>query len=554
MRPSLLPLLLPAALAAQSPLSLPFGGNNGLGAGSQIYFDLDVVNPAGITLTRLDVNCSTTAVGTVGTIEVYIGPSTYVGNELNPAAWTLAAIGGVVAQGNNVPSFTCIGQGVYLPPGQHGVVVRHVGVSMRYFDTGATVYANADVTYTGGAAHSAFFSGSLFSPRIFNGNLYYNVGNVPGVDCAAATRFGNGCYAGTTTFYQLFPSLLAFDLAGAPGNEQVLVATPIGPGGYIVLPGTPAWYAPTGSQVLNNAATPAAMGDNAFSQPLNLPFSFPFPGGATTVIHAASNGYVNLLSTTSNSSDLSPTVAELLAQAARLCPLWCDLNPAGNVTTNAASGIYFDVDPSGQIVYVTWLDVADRRGGAPAAGATSVNVQVALHSSGMFEFRYRNLVPKPNVLPAIVGWSKGNSDGLVSLDPGSSDLNGPQPVLTSGPDSRPLVHTAGVPRLGLNFVLSVSDVPNLLPAAILMAGDLVLDPGLDLGFLGAPGCELYQNANILTELIPVALPAGTGSYTVAIPGVPTLIGATVGTQMAAASVQNQWGITWSNGIRVVIGL
>jgi hypothetical protein len=55
----------------------------------------------------------------------------------------------------------------------------------------------------------------------------------------------------------------------------VIAHAAIGPAGFVVGSGASAWYAPTGSQVLNNAATPAAMADDSISQALALPFSFP---------------------------------------------------------------------------------------------------------------------------------------------------------------------------------------------------------------------------------------------------------------------------------------
>ncbi|HEX5051226.1 MAG TPA: hypothetical protein VFZ65_05605, partial [Planctomycetota bacterium] len=313
------------------------------------------------------------------------------------------------------------------------------------------------------------------------------------------------------------------------------------------------WFAPTGAQVLNNATTPVAMGDNNFSRPLVMPFAFPFPGGSTTVVHAASDGYVNLGATTSNACDSTPTAAELLSLAARVCPLWCNLQPATNLTTNAQSGIYYDVDPGNQTVYVTWLDVADRSGSIPAAGTTSVNVQLALHSSGAFEFRYRNIVPNPSTAAVIVGASKGNTGGPLSIDPGSIDLSAALPFVTNGPDRRPLVHTVGLPRIGTNFVLSASDVENLVPLAFLFFGDTAFDPGIDLGFVGAPGCNAHTSANLASATFPVTLPAGTGSATLPIPNDPTLIGLQLTSQVVAFSTQNVLGLATSNGAMWTVG-
>ena len=134
MRTLLLPLataLVAATTAAQSPLMMPFNANNGLSAGAQVFFDLNVLDPNGVTITALDVNTGTTAIGTAGTIEVWTTPGTFVGNEQNALVWTQAGSGAVTASGNNVPSHACLGSGIFLAAGTHGVAVRHVGVALQ---------------------------------------------------------------------------------------------------------------------------------------------------------------------------------------------------------------------------------------------------------------------------------------------------------------------------------------------------------------------------------------------------------------------------------------
>ena len=549
-------LAVAAVTPAQSPLTMPFNANNGLStSGAIVFFDLNVLSPAGVTVTRLDVNTGNSSVGTVGTIEVYTGPTTFAGSEQNAGAWTLAVSGGVVAQGSNVPSPTCLGSGLFLPPGPHGIAVRHVGVGVRYTNGTGTnqTGATAELTLSAGASISAFFTGTYFNPRVFNGNVHYKVGNVPGSGCAQTTAFGVGCYRGVTSFYETFGSLAAFDFVGSPGTEQVLVASSLGAQGYVVTAGTPAWFTPAGSAVLTNSATPAPMGDNSMSQPLTLPFAFPFPGGSTTVVHAASDGYVNLGATTATTSDSTPTAAELLAQPARLCPLWCNLQPATNLPVNAASGVFFDVDPGNQTAYVTWRGVADRSGSIPAAGATSVDVQLALHASGAFEFRYRGIVPNTTTAPVLVGWSKGSTGSPLPVDPGSVDLSASLPLLTSGPDSRPLVHTASLPRVGTTMTLAVEDVENVVPLAVLFFGDTAVDPGVDLGFLGAPGCSGHTSANLGSATIPVSLPAGSGSVSLPIPNNPALVGLAIASQAAAFTTKNPLGIGTSNGVAWTVG-
>jgi hypothetical protein len=557
---SLLPLaaaLLAVTTSAQSPLSMPFNANNGLSAGAQVFFDLNVTSPSGITITSLDVNTGTTTVGTVGTVEFWTTPTTFIGNETNASLWTLAASGPVIAAGDNLPSRACLGAGVFLPQGTYGVAVRHIGVNLRYTGTSGTAFppistgSTAELTLQAGKGQATPFSSAPINFRVFNGNIHYTVGNVPGTACAGKLQYGVGCYALSTSWYELFPQLQNFDFTGGVGTEAVLGAFQSG-NAWTVQAGTSAWFTPTAPKVTTNAATPAQMGDDSMSGPLTLPFTFNFPGGSTNVIHAAANGYIVLGSTTATSSDFTPTAAELHTQPARLAPLWTDLQPAINVTTNAASGVYFDVDPSGQTVYVTWLDVADRRGQVPAAGATSITFQVAISSNGNVEYRYRTITPAATGNGAvIVGESKGNAGGSNSFDLGSRDLSASLPFTTNAADQAPLALDSNLPQLGSNWVLTTTNIEPISPIGATFFGTQQVNPGLDLAFIGAPGCSAYTNADIgsLTFLVT----GGTGSVTVAVPNNPALAGQTFSAQSVSFTTQNTLTLNFSNGLLGTVG-
>ncbi len=559
----LLPLaaaLSAAVLSAQSPLSLPFNSNNGLGVNSGVFFDLTVVDPNGIHITGIDVNSSSTA-GVIGSIEVYTTPTTYVGVQTTPAAWTLGASGGVISAGTNNPSAACLVGGLFLPAGSHGVFVRHVGVALRYTNSTGTVTASTtEVQFSGGqsASSSTLFTSAPINNRIFNGNIHYNVGNVPGPACppfGAKATYGSGCYSGGDSWYEDFTGLTTFDLAGAPGAEVVLVATPIGPAGYSVAPGASAWFTPAGTQVLSNAATPAALTDDTMSGPLALPFAFPYPAGSVTTLHATVNGFVHLGATTLTTGDFSPSVAELHNLQPRLFACWGDWQAATNLSTNPATGVYFDVDPSGLVVYVTWLDVADRRGQVPAAGATSVSFQCALHINGVVEYRYRSFVPAATgVGPVIVGYSKGNNlvtGGPVSVNTGARDLSAGA-FATNGPDSIPLALDSNAPRFGQNWNITTSGIDPISPFSVTFFGTARVDPGLDLGFLGAAGCNSHIDT-ILIGLTGTAT-AGSSTITVPVPNDPALGGFVITAQSVCLTLKNALALLTSNGLEGVVGL
>ncbi|MEO6594986.1 MAG: hypothetical protein ABIP94_09570 [Planctomycetota bacterium] len=547
------------ALPAQSPLGLPLTSNNGLGIGSQIFFDVNVTHGNGITITALDVNTGTSPIGTMGSVEVYAGPASHVGNEQQVAGWMLVASGVVVAAGNDQPSRVCLGSGFFLPAGSAGLAVRHVGVSMRYTDgTGVNQTATtAEVSLSAGASQGTPFSSSAIAPRVFNGNVHYHTGSASGGPCASKAVYGTGCYEGTTTFFEQFASLQAFDFAGGVAATRVLTASPVGAAGYSVQAGTSAWRTPVGPKVLANGVL-GAMGDDSMSQPLVLPFAFAFPGGSTTVVHASANGYVVLSPTLASTSDFTPTPGELVSQQPRLCPLWMDLHPGINLSSNAQSGVYYNVEPSNQTVYITWLDCADRRGGVPPASATSVNVQCALHVSGAFEFCYGVMLPFATGSGALLtGSSRGNvGSGNVGSgnagNPGSVDLSAVLPFVTAGPDSRALALDSNVPRLGATWTFTTRHVPNLAPLGILLVGSYQV-PGVDLGVFGAPGCRAYTDANLTTASFAVAPSTGTGTLYLPIPNVASLIGVTWTTQSAALSLANALRLVTSNGLTGTIG-
>ena len=375
-------------------------------------------------------------------------------------------------------------------------------------------------------------------------------GSVP-AGCANRQSFGTGCYDAAYTFYEAFPSLPAFDFPGTTTSTTVIGGTSLGGSGFLVATGASAFVQPLSAQVLNNAATPVAMTDDSYSQPLTLPFAFAFPGGTTNVIHASANGYLLLGSTTGNISDFTPTAAELVGGAPRLCALWCDLQPATNVATNAASGVYYDIDPSNQVVYVTWLDVADRRGALPAAGATSVTLQIALFANGQFEFRYGAITTGTGVGAVYTGFTPGLVGGQPSRDPGSRDLSAVLPLVVQGPDSVPLAHTTGLPVLGTTMNLSASSVPAVLPLAFVFVGDLAVPGGFDLAALGAPGCRAYIGGNIASASFAVT--AGAGSFQLPIPNTASLGGLQLSSQVVAFSSANSLGLATSNGVSWTLG-
>lgn len=166
--------------AGQSSITTLFASNNSGSAGGGVYFDVQVAAlPLEVVGLELNTNA---AVGTPFGFELYTRPGTYVGFTGSPAGWTLAATGTGVAAGLNMPSPITLAAPFELPTGgPTGIAIALIGgpgsASQAYTNGtgGNQFYQNADLSLTLGAATNVLFSGSAFTPRVWNGTIYYNV-------------------------------------------------------------------------------------------------------------------------------------------------------------------------------------------------------------------------------------------------------------------------------------------------------------------------------------------------------------------------------------------
>jgi subtilisin-like proprotein convertase family protein len=174
----------------------PFVGGNGLGTNSCVYFDLNVTNPAGINVSQFLTNATGTA-GVAFTLEVFTCPTTYLGNELNSAVWTLVSTGGGVGAGTGQQSLAEVPD-FFLAQGAHGMALRIIGAGHTYTNGngGNQFFSNSDLSITLGASQATMFVSTPFTPRVWNGSIVYNCNSTPPVlsYCTAGTTT-NGCTA-----------------------------------------------------------------------------------------------------------------------------------------------------------------------------------------------------------------------------------------------------------------------------------------------------------------------------------------------------------------------
>lgn len=341
---------------------------------------------------------------------------------------------------------------------------------------------------------------------------------------AAVQSGGAGCYTSRSSFSQTFGAN-SFDLGGSAAAPATIAFVPT-PDGYTIQAGAPVWRVPQSANL--------ALPDEGFAT-LALPFSFPFPGGTTGVVRMVSNGFV-WLNGTSTDTDRTPTFLELANQAARLAPLWLDLNPASGGST------HFDVDPSGQAVYLTWNAV-------PAFTSPQVvgnSVQVALFASGAIEYRYG--VVGNQAATTVVGYSRG----AAALLPPNTDISAAMPFAV-GLDRNALSWVpTGRPITGATQVLTLGNIASPATSVGLVLAGTVANPApVDLAFLGAPGCFLHLQV-AASSVLPVA--AATQAWSLPIPNTPSLAGAVLQTQGALLQPGvNAFGLLTSNRVQLTIG-
>ncbi len=364
--------------------------------------------------------------------------------------------------------------------------------------------------------------------------------------------YGVGCGPNPRSVAELFPTSAAtLDL---PNGFVLLPDVPFAPTSYVVIPGFGAPFFPIGgTPLLSNSATPGVIGDDAMSQACTLPFSFPFVGGSTTVVHANSNGYIALAPTTSLGGDFSPTLTDMVgattgthAGLPRFFPCWYDLHASRNVTLNPAAGIHFDVDAASGKAYLTWNDVGEFA--TTTAGTKSFTFQVELSADGTIEVRYGTMSAFGSATSSkIVGFTPG----APSAPPPSVDLSAAFPYQTGLTDDLPLTMSATAPVVGLPFTITTNSIP--LPGiALNWISSVQYNPGIDLAVLGAPGCAIYMDptASALNSLL---VGVGSQALTVTVPADPVFAGVTLYTQSAASSAFNALGFQTANAVALTIG-
>lgn len=195
-------LALPAL--AQTSLTTVYTAGNSLNSPGSVMWNATVLNANGLVVTGFDVNCENTRNGPVGSVfqvDVYLTAlgGTYVGNEANPAAWKLVATGTSVSLATGTPTFVDTSD-FFLPSGRFGMALNFViptgqlGTAYAYTNGNTTnqSFADAHLQLDLGSASTGVFTGAVYTPRVWNGSIYYEAGTQ-----AAYGPYGTGCDGGS---------------------------------------------------------------------------------------------------------------------------------------------------------------------------------------------------------------------------------------------------------------------------------------------------------------------------------------------------------------------
>lgn len=546
LRTSLFALGLAAAAQAQNSLPVLPTGNAFIwvppAPSGQTYFNLTVNTT--VTIQGLDFDCASPP-ETAGSIELWLtnpGTTTHVGNELNPAMWSLAASGpSTIPLNPGIPT-VCFTNGVVLQPGTRGVAVRYVGLGQVFVAGNGTnqTFSNAQLTVQAGAVTSGPFTGTFPpAPYVFVGTIFYANGAVPH-SCATDSEYGNGCYMTAGSFFQRFTAAAA-TAAALNGRSLSLLYTGVG---YSVLPGINATYiAPSGGA----QSLPAL--DDA-ETPVPLPLPLPHPGGLATTLYVHSNGYVstgpnNVVPGTNN---FTPVPNGLLnANNAMWAVAWHDFNAA-----EAGSGV-IKHEQVGNLYVFTWDNVESYP--APLINRSTFQVQFDL-SSGIVNYVWQTM--------AAAGGSAYFDETVVGYSPdGASPKPDPVdiPTLTFvnlvTPEVFPLTLSASTsPELGATVDLTTSNEGAPGVGINFLSTTQVPAPGIDLGIIGAPGCVALMDVaasvgNVITNL---GTPFPSMTFSFAVPVTPTLAGVSVFSQSIWLDpAANPFGAKTSSAVALTLG-
>ena len=170
----------PGPLGGGGVLTTLFAANNGGASTGGIYFDLETVGGQDVEIKSWDTNLDAAFTGDVS---IWYRLGTFSGFETTTNGWILVGTAtGVVSAGNDVPTPLAIGPFTIGAGEINGIAISLVptGGGTGHIYTNGTggnqVYNDGVLELRAGSANNVAFSSGIFSPRVWNGTIYYNTG------------------------------------------------------------------------------------------------------------------------------------------------------------------------------------------------------------------------------------------------------------------------------------------------------------------------------------------------------------------------------------------
>lgn len=370
---------------------------------------------------------------------------------------------------------------------------------------------------------------------------------------AFMNTYGAGCYEESRAFWQDWTTN-TFSLS----NHTIGMFNLGAQYACSVSAGAPTWFTPTSaSLVYDPAATPPAplpyaastsgSWDDAMTMPITLPWSFPYPGGTTNVIEINSNGLVNLQHDAGASLGFGyySDLIRWSSMPANFAVCYGDTDVSVNNTWTGGYGIYYDVDPSGQAVYVTFIT----QEWSPAIGPTQ-NFQLMMDVNGNVEYRYQTVNMNTAPAPILVGWTPGTGAVLGT----AMDIANTPAFLTGLGSPATSLDMDARPVLGSTVNLITDGINSSSVAGFNLIGFGPLAAGIPLDVLGMPTCSAYMTT-IAAKILFFTPTNAAVSTPLTIPNIPALAGANLAAQtlLVVNPGVNAGNMLTSNGLCIGLG-
>lgn len=504
------------ATKAPGHLRTTFANDNGLSSGGTIYFDINCIAAAGVTINSLDLNFDN-APGTAGTVDVYLSVD-------SGASWASVSTGTVAsAAGPGLPSTTTLSTPISFDANcDYRMAIVSQGLDHAYTEIPGvpTTLSNDDLGLSGGYSTAGSLSGTLFTP--LTPNITFHYANGGQCSLAKVSSVGDGCVGRAASVYERFADDTDF-------NGLLLEPQPDG-------------------SVHGQATQDTLLAIGSISTAIQLALSddSQVAIGSRGLI-VGSNGWVAMGG--GNTSSANPSEAALLSNPSTAFYTWKDLNPAA-----FGSGKVFYEEA---IVFFGWVAMVTYD------GVWAWNTFDPHTIQFRFEFDTQGEIINAKIITDTVSSSGSNmlvgySPGGSSPDPGQTDFTAAS-FQTEGPDTFPLqLQAIGRPTQGPTaspFQVLTTNVPTSAGIHVGIVG--LTNPSFPLDILGMSGCGLHASMDVI-----VGPQVGFGQSVIWSPlTLPALPVSFVGFQfyvqsaVLGSSENGAFGVgaLTSNGLRCTIG-